>query len=45
MVNTHFSIHAARPLVPNVIEVGGLHIEEPKPLDQVITYVIDSVSI
>ncbi|CAG9767024.1 unnamed protein product [Ceutorhynchus assimilis] len=34
LVNTHFSIHFARPLVPNVVEVAGLHIEEPQPLNQ-----------
>ncbi|CAG9767023.1 unnamed protein product [Ceutorhynchus assimilis] len=34
LLNTHFSIHFARPLVPNVIEVAGLHIEEPQPLNQ-----------
>lgn len=31
-VNSHFSINYARPLVPNVIEVAGIHIQEPKPL-------------
>ncbi|CAG9767022.1 unnamed protein product [Ceutorhynchus assimilis] len=34
LMNTHFSIHFARPLVPNVIEVAGLHMEEPQPLNQ-----------
>ncbi|XP_018321655.1 UDP-glucuronosyltransferase 2B20 isoform X1 [Agrilus planipennis] len=32
MVNSHFSINPARPWVPNVIEVGGLHINDPRPL-------------
>ncbi|CAG9767021.1 unnamed protein product [Ceutorhynchus assimilis] len=35
LMNTHFSIHFARPLVPNVVEVAGLHIEEPQPLNQI----------
>ncbi|KAF2881518.1 hypothetical protein ILUMI_24652 [Ignelater luminosus] len=29
---THFSLHGARPFVPNVIEVAGLHLEEHKKL-------------
>nr|XP_008191746.2 PREDICTED: UDP-glucuronosyltransferase 2B15-like [Tribolium castaneum] len=32
LVNSHFSMQQARPLVPNFIEVGGLHIREPQPL-------------
>ncbi|XP_066998498.2 UDP-glycosyltransferase UGT5 [Anabrus simplex] len=32
LVNSHFSINQPRPLVPAFVEVGGLHIEEPKPL-------------
>lgn len=35
LANSHFSINHARPLVPNLIEVGGLHIEPPKPLSKV----------
>ncbi|KAL3282882.1 hypothetical protein HHI36_006040 [Cryptolaemus montrouzieri] len=34
LVNSHFSINTARPTVPNFVEVGGLHIESPKPLDK-----------
>lgn len=34
-VNTHFSLTAARPLVPGVIELGGIHIKESKPLNNV----------
>ncbi|KYB27842.1 hypothetical protein TcasGA2_TC032756 [Tribolium castaneum] len=32
LVNSHFSLQQVRPLVPNFIEVGGLHIREPQPL-------------
>lgn len=35
LVNSHFSINQARPTVPNFIEVGGLHINQPKPLPKV----------
>lgn len=34
-VNTHFSIDMAYPLVPNCIEIGGIHVKEPKPLPPV----------
>lgn len=34
-VNTHFSIDYPRPLVPNIIEIGGVHIGTPKPLPTV----------
>ncbi|KAJ9574466.1 hypothetical protein L9F63_008354 [Diploptera punctata] len=32
LVNSHFSLNAPRPLVPGVVEVGGIHIIPPKPL-------------
>lgn len=35
LVNSHFSINQARPTVPNFIEVGGLHINDPQPLSDV----------
>lgn len=34
-VNTHFSLHEAKPLAKNVIEIGGIHIKPAKPLPQV----------
>ncbi|KAJ9574475.1 hypothetical protein L9F63_008363, partial [Diploptera punctata] len=30
LVNSHFSLNRPRPLVPNIIEVGGLHLEPSK---------------
>lgn len=33
--NTHFSFTYPRPLPPNVIEVGGIHIAKQKPLPKV----------
>lgn len=38
LVNSHFSLNQARPTVPNFIEVGGLHIKQPKPLPEVYFY-------
>lgn len=35
LVNSHLSIHQARPMVPNVKEVGGLHIAKEKSLSKV----------
>lgn len=42
LVNTHFSFETVEPLPSNVIPVGGLQIQEPKPLDAVISKFIDS---
>lgn len=35
LVNTHFSLNRPRPLVPGVVEVGGLHLKPPKKLPKV----------
>lgn len=34
LANIHFSLNKPRPVVPQLIEVGGLHIQPPKPLPQ-----------
>ncbi|XP_049762217.1 UDP-glucosyltransferase 2-like [Schistocerca cancellata] len=34
LLNTHWTTGGAVPLLPNVVEVGGLHIEQPQPLPQ-----------
>lgn len=31
-INTHRSVQAARPSMPNIINIGGAHIKPPKPL-------------
>jgi glucuronosyltransferase len=31
-VNTHFSLNRPRPLVPGIVEAGGLHLKPPKKL-------------
>ncbi len=33
--NGHFSLHNHKPLLPDIVEVGGLHSRPPKPLPQV----------
>lgn len=35
LVNTHFSLNRPRPLVPGIVEVGGLHLKLPKKLPKV----------
>lgn len=34
-VNTHYSLSGARPVTPAVVEIGGIHIKAPKPLNPV----------
>lgn len=34
-VNSHFSFNLPRPWVPNLIEIGGIHVTDPKPLPKV----------
>lgn len=34
-VNTHYTVWGSRPLPPNVVEVGGLHVKPSKPLNMV----------
>jgi glucuronosyltransferase len=38
LINQHFSIGYPRPLAPNVVEVGGIHIKSPKKLNTVSMY-------
>lgn len=35
LVNTHYSLSGPRALSPKVIEIGGVHIKEPKAIDKV----------
>ncbi|XP_061392913.1 UDP-glucosyltransferase 2-like, partial [Musca vetustissima] len=42
LLNDHFSLRSARPYVPNMIEVGGLHIKhQPDPLPQELQELLD----
>ena len=42
--NTHYSLHGARPHVPNVIEIGGIHIGKEKKLPEDIKTFLDDAS-
>lgn len=43
LVNTHSSIHGSRPQLPNVIEIGGLHIpSKTSPLPKDIAEFLDN---
>ncbi|XP_071453612.1 UDP-glycosyltransferase UGT5-like [Hetaerina americana] len=41
LLNQHHSILFPRPLVPNLVEVGGMHVKPPKPLPQDIKKIMD----
>jgi glucuronosyltransferase len=43
LVNSHFSLNSPRPLVPGVVEIGGIHIVKPKPLPQVRQVMINII--
>lgn len=38
LVNQHFSISGSRPLTPQVIEIGGVHLLPEKEIPSVIIY-------
>ncbi|KAL0278210.1 UNVERIFIED_CONTAM: hypothetical protein PYX00_000095 [Menopon gallinae] len=40
-INSHFSMIGSRPFSPNVVEVGGLHISDPKPLPPDLKKILD----
>ena len=35
LLNQHFGINYPRPLMPNLVKVGGMHVLPPKKLPQV----------
>lgn len=34
-VNGHFSVDLPKPLLPNFVDIGGIHLKPPNPLPQV----------
>ncbi|KAI8043735.1 hypothetical protein M5D96_005073 [Drosophila gunungcola] len=44
LVNQHFSLSGPKPLPPNVIEVGGVHIRPPEPLPSDLQKILDNAS-
>lgn len=43
-VNQHYSLSGARPLSRAVIELGGIHIKDPNPIDPAIEKYLDSAT-
>ncbi|XP_046401717.1 UDP-glycosyltransferase UGT5-like [Ischnura elegans] len=41
LLNSHHSILFPRPMVPNLVEVGGIHVKPPKALPQDIKKMLD----
>jgi glucuronosyltransferase len=35
LINTHHSLSYPKPLMPNYVQVGGMHVKQPKKLPQV----------
>lgn len=44
LLNTHFSFDYSRPLVPNIIEIAGMHIKPPKKLPQDLQTFMDTAT-
>lgn len=40
LINTHFTLGTSRPLVPNFIEVAGMHLKPPSKLPNVIFHYV-----
>uniref|UniRef100_A0A182PJ67 UDP-glucuronosyltransferase n=1 Tax=Anopheles epiroticus TaxID=199890 RepID=A0A182PJ67_9DIPT len=41
LINQHYTLSGARPLVPSVVEIGGVHIQHPKPLSRELQQIMD----
>lgn len=39
-VNGHYTVDLPRPLLPNFVDIGGIHLVEPKPLPKVIPNIL-----
>jgi glucuronosyltransferase len=38
LINQHFSTSYPKPLMPNIVQVGGIHVKPPEKLPQVRTF-------
>lgn len=43
-VNTHYSLSGSKPTSQSVIEIGGIHIKEAKPIDPELEAILNSSS-
>ncbi|XP_021912896.1 uncharacterized protein LOC110826504 [Zootermopsis nevadensis] len=41
LINHHFSIGYPKPLMPNIIQIGGMHVKSPKKLPQDVETYLD----
>lgn len=41
-MNQHVTSASSRPMMPNMIEIGGIHVDEPKPLPHDMQQFLDS---
>ncbi|KAG7306656.1 hypothetical protein JYU34_008074 [Plutella xylostella] len=41
LINSHFTLAVVRPYLPNIVEIGGVHIEDVKPLEKKLKDVLD----
>uniref|UniRef100_A0A182NXB2 UDP-glucuronosyltransferase n=1 Tax=Anopheles dirus TaxID=7168 RepID=A0A182NXB2_9DIPT len=44
LVNQHYTLSGARPLVPSVVEIGGIHIRAEKPLTEDLRRLMESAT-
>uniref|UniRef100_A0A182JNW2 UDP-glucuronosyltransferase n=1 Tax=Anopheles christyi TaxID=43041 RepID=A0A182JNW2_9DIPT len=44
LVNQHYTLSGARPLIPSVVEIGGVHIQNAKPLPSELKQIMDQSS-
>nr|XP_022921064.1 UDP-glucuronosyltransferase 1-2-like [Onthophagus taurus] len=41
LVNSHLSTETPRPYVPNMIQIGGFHLQKPEPLKEDLKQILD----
>ncbi|XP_075217442.1 UDP-glycosyltransferase UGT5-like isoform X4 [Lycorma delicatula] len=44
LTNSHYSFRQIQPFLPNLIEIGGIHLKDPKPLPKDLQEVLDKSS-